>query len=202
MHVPTYAAWVEERDQTPAYEHERLLMKLLSHQRGPSKRWLLKTPHHLEWLDVLFAVFEGARVIWTHRDPAVTVPSFCSMVAHGRGVFSDAVDPLEIGRAWSRKIHRLLERAMAARDDGRERAFVDVFYDDLVRDPLAEVRRIYEALDEELTSEAFARMERTLASHPQHQHGMHRYDAADFGLGREDLEERFAAYRARFVVGR
>ena len=63
LRVPTYSRWLESADQTPAYRHERLLLSLLSRQRGANKRWLLKTPHHLEWLDVLFDVFEGAREI-------------------------------------------------------------------------------------------------------------------------------------------
>ncbi len=201
LRVPTYAGWLETVDQAPAYRHEALLLKLLSHQRGAGKRWLLKTPHHLEWLDVLFAVFPGARIVWTHRDPVTTVASFCSMVAHGRGVFSDDVDPEEIGRDWGRKVARMVDRALATRDAGHEGAFVDVFYEDLVKDPIAEVRRVYAALGELLTDEAERRMRRTLASHPQHRHGVHRYALEDFGLTEAGLAERFASYRARFVRG-
>ncbi|MCB9595501.1 MAG: sulfotransferase [Sandaracinaceae bacterium] len=201
LRVPTYAAWLETIDQRPAYEHERLLLQVLSRQRGGSKRWLLKTPHHLEWLDVLLDVFEGARIVWTHRDPVVTVASFCSMVAHGRGVFSDEVDPREVGRDWGRKVARMVERALATRDGGHESAFVDVDYADLVRDPMAEVRRIYAAVGDELTEEAERRMRRTLASHPQHQHGVHRYALEDFGLDEGSLRDAFGPYRARFVRG-
>ncbi len=199
LRVPTYARWLETVDQRPAYEHEKLLLQVLSAQRGAGKRWVLKTPHHLEWIEVLLDVFEGARVIWTHRDPLVTVASFCSMVAHGRGVFSDAVDPREVGRDWGRKVARMVERALAARAAGREHAFIDVDYADLCRDPIAEVRKIYAACGEALTPEAERRMRRTLASHPQHQHGVHRYALEDFGLDPGELRARFAPYRARFV---
>ncbi|MCA9607964.1 MAG: sulfotransferase [Myxococcales bacterium] len=201
LRVPSYASWLETVDQTPAYAHEKRLMRLLSHQRGAGKRWLLKSPHHLEWLDVLFAVFPGTRVVWTHRDPVVTVASFCSMVAHGRGVFSDDVDPREVGRDWGRKVARMVDRALETRDAGHEDAFIDVFYADLVKDPMAEVRRIYDALGEPLDDEAERRMRRTLASHPQHQHGVHRYAPEDFGLTEGGLAERFGPYRARFVRG-
>ena len=43
----------------------------------------------LEYLDVLLTVFPEATVVQTHRDPQKSVVSFCSMVAHGRGIFSD-----------------------------------------------------------------------------------------------------------------
>jgi hypothetical protein len=41
----------------------------------PDKRWLLKNPGHIDNLDLLFAIFPGAKVIQTHRDPAKAVPS-------------------------------------------------------------------------------------------------------------------------------
>ncbi len=200
LRVPTYASWIEAQDQRPAYETLRRLLKLLSSQRGAGKRWVLKTPHHLEWLDTLFEVFDGAKVLWTHRDPVTTVASFCSMIAHGRGVFSDDVDPVEIGRDWGRKVARMVDRALASRA-GREDAFIDVPYARLTADPIAEVRRIYAALDRELTPIAEARMRQTLAGHGQHRFGRHRYDLAAFGLTEAGLRERFGAYRERFVLG-
>ena len=50
---------------------------------------MLKTPHHLEHLDAVLATFADVTVVQTHRDPQVALASFLSMVAHGRGVFSD-----------------------------------------------------------------------------------------------------------------
>lgn len=199
LRVPTYASWIEEQDQRPAYAMLRRLMKLLSSQRGRGKRWVLKTPHHLEWLDELFWALPGVRVIWTHRDPATTVASFCSMVAHGRGVFSDAVDPREIGRDWGRKVARMVDRALASRRS-REHAFVDVPYARLTADPIAEVGRIYDALGLELTAAAERRMRATLAHHGQHRFGKHRYSLDAFGLRQDELEERFGPYRERFVT--
>lgn len=199
LRVPTYARWLEDQDQRPAYEYEALAMRMLSHQRKPGSRWLLKTPHHLEWLDVLLDVFEGAKIVWTHRDPAETTASFCSMVAHGRGVFSDRVDPHEVGREWGRKVLRLIERAMAARDRAPVGTFLDVRYEDLVDDPMAQVRRIYAFLGDPLDAGLEARMQATLEGHPQHAFGEHRYRIEDFGLRAEEVRERFRAYRGRFL---
>src|SRR5690606_7927756 len=57
LHVPSFARWLEEQDQRPAYEYLRRMLQVLSWQRGGAKRWVLKTPHHLEWLDSLLEVF-------------------------------------------------------------------------------------------------------------------------------------------------
>jgi hypothetical protein len=199
LRVPSYSRWLEEQDQRPAYEYMATLLRMLSAQRKPEARWLLKTPHHLEWLDVLLDVFPGAKVVWTHRDPAVAVPSFCSMVAHGRGVFSDHVDPLEIGREWGRKTARLVDRALAARDRAPEGTFFDLPYDELTADPLAAVRRIYAFLGDELDDDVLRRMRATLEGHPQHAFGRHVYRPEDFGLRPAAIRERFADYARRFL---
>ena len=200
LRVPTYARWLEGVDQRPAYEHMALLLRLLSSQREGDARWLLKTPHHLEWLDVLLDVFPGTQIVWTHRDPLQTVPSFCSMIAHGRGIFSDHVDPHEVGRDWSRKIARLVDRAMETRRTRAGAAFLDVQYEALVRDPIAQLRRVHEFTGEDFTDEVERRASDALAAHPQHAFGKHRYRLEDFGLTEGELRERFAPYRSRFVV--
>jgi len=52
MHVPAYAAWLETTDQSAAYVYGAKLLKLLQWQR-PGKRWVLKSPHHLEFLGLM-----------------------------------------------------------------------------------------------------------------------------------------------------
>lgn len=200
LRVPTYSRWLEQQDQTPAYSMLRRLLQLLTAQEGPD-RWVLKTPHHLEWLDTLWTVFPDAIVVMTHRDPVVTVGSFCSMVAHGRGVMSDVVDPKEIGRDWLAKVGRMMDRALAARDARGGRNVIDVQYDDLMRDPLGEVARIRAAASLARDPAAEAAVAASLASMPKDRHGSHAYDLADFGLSRDQVAERFAAYRSRFTPG-
>lgn len=198
LRVPRYSRWLEEQDQRPAYELLRRLLQALTWARGPD-RWVLKTPHHLEWLDVLLDVFPDARVVHTHRDPVEAVASFCSMVAHGRGVMSDAVDPHEVGRHWLRKTGRMVDRALAARD-GREGTFLDVRYEDLTRDPLAQVARVYEHIGLALPADVHARIVARRDAERQHRHGRHVYRLVDFGLAEDQVAERFGAYRARFGV--
>jgi NAD(P)-dependent dehydrogenase (short-subunit alcohol dehydrogenase family) len=203
LHVPTYAAWLEEQDLVPAYRYLRRLLKLLTWQRGGSW-WVLKTPNHMERLRELLAVFPDAVVVHTHRDPQATMGSFCSMVAHGRGVFSDHVDPREVGRHWSRKVRRMIERSLAVRDGGAGHAggasFIDVSYYDLLDDPLAEVRRIHAHAGTTLSPEAEVAMKAVLARDTQHRYGRHVYRTRDFGLSPAGIEETFAAYRARFAI--
>ena len=198
--VPSYSAWFHASDQRPMYRTLREVIQLLLWQRDG--RWLGKTPHHLEQLDALLEVFPDARVIHTHRDPVTVVASFCSMMTHGRRVFSDEVDPTEVGAQLSEKLVRGVGRAMEARDRLDPAAFIDVAYDDLVADPMKQVRRIYDFIGCELTPGTERAMEDWRASNRQGRHGVHRYELSDFGLRRDEIDARFAAYRERFEVRR
>jgi NAD(P)-dependent dehydrogenase (short-subunit alcohol dehydrogenase family) len=157
----------------------------------------------MEHLSALLAVFPGTVIVQTHRDPQATTGSFCSMVAHGRGVFSDAVDAREIGRHWLRKVRRMIDRSLAARAAGAEASVVDVSYYDLLADPLAEVRRIFSThAGVPLTPDAEAAMRAVSARDVQNRFGRHVYRTRDFGLSPAAIDEAFADYRARFSIRR
>ncbi|GAB4212554.1 MAG: sulfotransferase [Sandaracinaceae bacterium] len=197
LRVPTFSRWLEEQDQRPAYDTLKETLQLLWHQRRTDahERWVLKTPHHLEWLDVLLEVFPDATLVWTHRDLGEVVPSFCSMLAHARGVFSDHVDPREIGRSWLRKGARMVQRALEVRARVPER-FVDVRYEDLVRDPITVLRTIHERAGSTFTREAEQSARDRLRKERKDRHGAHVYRLADFGLEPNDLARAFEAYRS------
>ena len=201
MHVPSYAKWLEGQDHAPAYRDLLTLLKVLHWQR-PAEHWVLKTPHHLEHLDVAFKTFPDLTVVQTHRDPQVALASFLSMVAHGRGVFSDRVDAKAIARHWTAKARRMVERAEAVRRQAGSDRFVDLLYQDLVRDPKAQLERIYRRAGIPFDAEAQAAAARTAARNPQHRHGKHIYNAAQFGLGCGALQEAFAAYQAHYHIPR
>jgi hypothetical protein len=200
MPVPGYSAWLHAADQRPMYRYFRKLVQLLLWQRAGT--YLGKTPHHLENLPTLLEVFPGARVVVTHRDPAKVVPSFCSMMAHGRRLFSRRVDPIEIGRQFHAKQLAGVTDAMNARRELPADAFVDVHYADLMADPMKEVRRIYDFLGLELRAETIEAMNAFRRGNPKDRRGAHRYAAADFGLSREQLDRDFAAYREHYGIAR
>lgn len=199
MHVPSYADWLEDQDHGKAYEYFRTLLKVLHWQR-PGEFWVLKTPHHAEHLEVILKVFPDAVVVQTHRDPQAIVPSFCSMVAHGRGMLSDRVDTGEIAAHWTRKMHRMMERSIEARRTADPRRFVDVSYYDLLNDPIAELRRIYGRADIAFGEAAVRAAANAARENPQYRYGRHVYGLEEFGLTRESVEQCFSFYRRQYGV--
>jgi len=202
--VPTYQSWLEEQDLEPAYRYHRRFLQHLQ-WACPGERWLLKAPPHLPGLRALFAVYPDADVIVTHRDPLEVVPSIASLHVVLRRTFSRAVDPLAVGPEVSRMLADDIRRGFAARDAGcaPPERFLDVWYTQLMRDPLAVVRRIYRHFDLALTAEAERRMRAYLATNPKDRHGPHVYSLAQFGLDAEVERARYRPYwdRWRAPVG-
>ena len=199
MHVPSYSRWLEDQDHTRSYEYLRLVLQVLCWQR-PGSAWVLKTPQHMEYLDVFLRVFPDATIVQTHRDPRKALASFCSMVAHGRGIFSDFVDPNEIGRHWQRKNARMVRRAMQAREDAKAHRFIDVSYYDLVADPIAELRRICRQARIGFDHGAEREAARCLEANPQNRFGRHIYRMSDFGLSEQIVDEAFEPYRRKHAI--
>ena len=199
MHVPSYSGWLEDQDHTQTYEYFHKVLKILCWQ-CPSKNWVLKTPHHMEYLDVFLKVFPNATVVQTHRDPRRTLPSFCSMVAHNRAIFSDRVDPREIARHWTRKTRRMVELTMKVRAGADPDQFVDVSYYDLIKDPLGQLRQVHRRAGIDFGDEAMRIAEKYMNRNPKNRFGKHAYQLSDFGLDEKAIEENFSSYRAKHEI--
>ncbi len=199
MHVPRYSRWLEVQDHLRTYEYFRQTLKVLCWQ-SPGRAWVLKTPHHMEYLDVFLKVFPDATVVQAHRDPRRALASFCSMVAHGRGIFSDSVDPREIGRHWCRKTRRMVQLTMKTRSGTDPGRFVDVSYYDLTSDPIAVLRRICRQAGIGFDHEAERKAESFMRANPQNRFGKHAYRLGDFGLSEEAVDEAFSAYRDKHAI--
>jgi hypothetical protein len=203
--VPSYRAWLDAQILRPAYTLLRRLLQFLQwqkRQRGEvGERWVLKTPMHLGYLDLLFEAFPGAQVIQTHRDPLETIPSVASMYLALWGLAAEKPDPLEVGRQCLERYAGALRRCLAARERLPAERFVDVDYREVARDPLGAVRRIYTAFGRALSPAAEAAMQAWVAKNPREHRPPHEYAMETFGYAREVIEHEFAAYRARFITG-
>lgn len=200
MLLPEYSVWLEQQDQEPAYRYMRKVLLLLQWQKGQQRRnhWVLKSPHHMEWLDVLMRVYPGTRIIQTHRDPLRNLASFLSMAYHAMRIFSEAVSREDVGAFWTRKVTHMVERGMEFRQTRGTTQITDVLYYDLVKEPMRAVERVYRDASMPLGEEARRSMEKQPDGSHQHKHGIHHYRLEDFGVDRSRADAGFAKYRAQF----
>jgi hypothetical protein len=202
--VTSYAEWAESADQLPGYEYLKRMIQFLQwqhRQQGRARpRWTLKAPHHLHYMRELFSVFPDATVIQTHRDPAESIASICSLSQHLLAMGTDRPDARWVGEHWGSKWARALDRAIAFRDAGGEARFLDVWFLDSVRDPVGTVRRVYEQLGRELSAGTAEKMKQWAADNAREKRAGHAYALEDYGLSESWIAERFAAYRERYIL--
>jgi hypothetical protein len=96
----------------------------------------------------------------------------------------------------------LFDAVMSMRADGTlpDTRFVDVHYAELVRDPAATLRAVYDRTGRAWPDGFETRIVEYLAAKPRAKHGAHRYSVEEFGLDRDDLRERYRPYVDRFGV--
>ena len=199
--VPSYAIWMASQDLRSLYEYHRDFLKLLQ-WKNPGGRWVLKAPSHLNQLRTLFEVYPDARVVVTHRDPLRVLGSLCNLMATLRWMHSDSVDHDSVVATMSMGYGYLVERAMGLRDDGSLPAdrMIDLVHADLVEDPIAALRSVYQGLGGDLSEAAASAIKEHLAAKRAASSGAHEYSFADTGLDLAVERARYAGYQRRFSV--
>ena len=202
--VPGYRSWIDEQDFAPAYAYLHRMLQFLQWQKARAgdqapRRWVLKSPAHLGYLDALRAQFPDLHVVHMHRDPRETIPSGASLNATLHAMHSDRVDRDRVGAQWLDRMGWTNDRAMATRDGWADDASrcTDIEFADAVADPIGQAARVYDAIGVRLTADAEAAMRRWLVARPR-ETARPAYAAADFGLTDAQIDERFAVYNARF----
>lgn len=199
--VPSYVAWLQACDMRPAYDVHRRVLQVLQ-RRSPRRRWVCKSPVHLQSLPVLLAVYPDARLSVTHRDPLVVLGSVTSLVASMRAAHSDQVDRMGIARYHADLYARSLDALVDATDDAwlaPERVTHTTFVD-FLEAPAAVVGSCYRHFGWDLPDATRDAMEEYLDEHPQGRLGGHEYTFAGLGLDPVEERARFARYVERFAV--
>lgn len=188
-----YARWLAGESFAAEYSRHRRTLQILDADDG--RRWVLKAPAHTAELEQVIATYPGACIIQLHRDIVETVASGASLFATYRSTYSDDVDGHDVGRFLTEQTEVWLRRAQAARDAEAASTvtWLDLQYTDLVADPEATLRRIYDAAGFDAPDLA-AMIADHHAAAPRHGKGRHRYDVAEFGIEPESLRERMRFY--------
>lgn len=201
FNTPSYEAWLASQPFDAWYAWLEKLLKYVQHdERGAGRPWVLKAPHHLGYLPLLFARFPDATVVHCHRDPAVTVSSFCALLRASRRSTSTRDDPAAVGQYAMRSYGTRMQAYLRDRAVLKVRhRFVDVSYATIVRDAARVIAQCYAAAGLPLSQTSLAAMQAWQAGNEQHKHGQHRYELADFGLTQADVDSVFGDYAAQYA---
>ena len=199
MALPSYSEWIEEQDHTLAYEDLKKFIQYLQWQNPgrEKKRWVLKSPHHLGFIDKMISVFPDAKIIQTHRDPIKTVPSFCSMCANLFEPLTTNFDKVFIGKHWSNKLTRALNHCMNISEQ-HPGNFLDLEFLNMIKDPIDEMKKIYEFIGEPFGEKTEVAME-AWREENKHEMGAHKYSLEEYDLTESQINNNFAKYQQKYI---
>lgn len=186
--LPEYREWFLQADETSSYRRYKDNLRLMG-ARTSDKTWLLKNPSHTLGMEPLLTTFPDARVIVLHRNPVETIASGASLTYRNADFWEKTeVGPIRL-EVYSRAVKRMAE--------ARERHpghCLDIYYRDLIDDPLGTVNRIYAHYDLEMSDDTARVMQDWLAANPQGKHGKHAYSSEEYGISDDDVRNGFADY--------
>lgn len=178
--------------------HKRVLQVL---QYGkPARTWLLKCPSHINFLEEILSVYPDARFIFTHRDPAKYVPSILTLIQYHNSIYTDTAvntPPGAIVKYLADGVHHAMRRAPGVMVQDR---FIDIYFRDLVKDPLSEISGIYTKFGMELREDHAHRISNYLKQNPKYKNGKYQIRAEDHGLKSEDIRATFQTYMDAYRI--
>jgi len=192
-----YLDWYLAQDQHGPYRDYREHLQIFQAET-PGQRLTLKAPVHTAHVAALRAAVPEAHLLQLHRDPRPALASANSLFATLHSVVTEKQDLARLGRANLELFATCLDRMLLARESFPKGTVHDVYYDDLVKDPIGTVRAIRELYELSFEPEYEQRLRAFLRDNPQHKHGAHRYAASDFGLTDDEIAARLSRYLAAF----
>jgi hypothetical protein len=186
LHVPSYAHWLEEQDHSEAYVYEKKLLLLLQWQRG-GKFWVLKSPHHLQYLEVFTRIFPESKIVWMHREIENCIPSYLSMLYYSRNMFKQQVDKNALKSHWLNKLSLMLDGGLSYRESNPGQ-IIDVKFEDFMKDENKAVSSILsQMIDKSLKFEVTGKKNEKYVTN-------HRYQLDDWDITYGDLSTKFVSY--------
>jgi hypothetical protein len=195
-----YHAWWREADMRPVFAYHRRAARLLQSRRPPNL-WLFKAPHHKFHLEALVDAYPDATFVFTHRDPAKSVPSYVSFAtAHFPPGATEDHDMKAVARHIHEHLLAGMRRAMEQRSRLGEHRFIDVQQREIDADPMGALSRIYGRLGLELTPQTREAVERWGKANHVGAHGQHKYSAEQYGLSAEEIRADYDFYIRHFDI--
>ncbi len=196
--VPRWRDYYQAHDQTSHYEYMATQLKAMQFLRG-GRRWLLKSPQHLEQVPVLNRVFPDCIVVFTHRDPVPVALSMIAMITYSARMHRSPVPVEQIAHSWIDRLEQMLNALVRDRHTIGPQRSIDIRFDDFLVNELGTAEQVYDLAGEPFTEEARTAIADYLAGHQRGRLGNVETSCEMFGLKEESLRERFAPYVERFL---
>ena len=204
--------WNEGGYHSPVLRYERMFFTMLDAYRPAKSHWVLKAPNYAPAFPWMSKEYEDARIVLTHRNPLIVLPSVCRLLESWCIAFTldGFFDKHRFAKLASAILRPALSVPLQYRRDNPDKAgrIFDCMYDELFADPIAMIKRIYSWFDLEVSPTFEKRMRTYLDNNRQGKYGRHSYSLEEYGIDAQGLLESNYEYMERYgftveeVVGR
>jgi hypothetical protein len=153
----------------------------------------------------IFEEYPDARVIVTHRNPLVTLPSICRLMESWCIAFDQdgSFDKHRFAQLLQKSVETCMTVPFYYRKENSEREgqIFDCFYAELFSDPIAMVKRIYEKFGLIYTEEFEQRIKVYLKNNKQGKYGRHKYSLEEYGFTAEGVYREYQDYMDHYGYG-
>ncbi|GEM_PF-2021684 len=193
------------KGKRPVFRYERMFFKTLDAYRPAKSHWTLKSPSYADFFPVMMEEFTDARIVLTHRNPLITLPSISRLEESWCIAFDrdGAFDKQAFGAYNVPYVKGCIMEPLKYRKKHpeKENQFFDCMYDDFFSDPIGMVKKIYNHFDLEYTEELEKRMRAYLENNKQGKYGRHTYSLEEYGFDGQALFEEFKEYMEHYDYG-
>lgn len=185
-------------DKHPIFRYERIFFTMLDAYRPAKSHWTFKAPNYAPYFPLIFEQYPDARVVVTHRNPIITLPSICRLLESWCIAFDEDgfFDKHRFGQFQKAFIENCLKVPFNYRKGHPEKEgqIIDCLYGEFFSNPITMVKKIYNKFDLEYKDEFEKRMKVYLENNKQGKYGRHRYSLEEYGFDREQLYQEFKEY--------
>lgn len=189
MYVPSYGAYVLQTDDSWVYDELTDYLRILQWQ-SPSRagrKWILKSPNHMQHVPTVLRKFPEAVIAMTHRDIVQVMGSWFSLAESLRRADSNAGVTEQNVAHWINRWAAGLQTIATARAAAPDR-FIDVAYTDLLAAPLHTAEAIHARAALPFGPDTHDSLQAWLTAHPRDARPSHRYALTDYGVDEATLQ--------------
>jgi len=203
--LPSYMPWYVEQQHDEGYRYLKKALQVLQYQNDRNeedrkRRWVLKSPQHVDQLLTIRRVFPDAKFIRTHRDPARAVISMITMILYSTRQVYSTIDRTRLAKHWVDRLESMLRTSEEQAAQLPADQVIHVDFEDFMLDQRETVLRVLEFADIEVDARARTALDTMLQRNTRGRNGRIDYRFSDFDLDEDEIRERFSFY-SRHVSG-
>ena len=184
------------------FKYENNFFKMLDAYCPAKVHWVNKSPAYAPYFGYIFATHPDANVVVMHRDPSECASSFCRLLENWHILFDidGSFDKLSFGRLLQKALRIFWSSPLEWRERNpkKEPQITDVFYENLLDDPISVVRSLYEKFGMEYTREFENRMKDYLNNDKHGKSPRHKYTNEEYGIDPKQLFKENEAYFRKY----